>query len=55
MGNEDPYFLPPGAESYNRDNPNARVKFYNTGHFAWETHVQQIGEDIYNFLKELPE
>lgn len=49
-GNKDPYFLPPGAEAYKRDNPNAVVKFYDTGHFALETHVQEIGADIYNFL-----
>lgn len=51
-GNKDPYFLPPGAIAYKRDNPNAIVKFYDTGHFALETHVKEIGEDIYKFLKE---
>ena len=53
-GNKDPFFLPPGAEAYKRDNPNAIVKFYNTGHFALETHVHEIGNDILKFLATLP-
>jgi pimeloyl-ACP methyl ester carboxylesterase len=53
-GNKDPYFLPAGAEAYKRDNPNATVKFYNTGHFALETHVKEIGNDISNFMDGLP-
>jgi pimeloyl-ACP methyl ester carboxylesterase len=50
-GNKDPYFLPQGAEAYKRDNPNAIVKFYDTGHFALETHAKEIGTDILTFLK----
>ncbi len=53
-GNKDPYFLPPGAESFKRDIPDATVKFYNTGHFALETHVDEIAEDILAFLGTLP-
>jgi pimeloyl-ACP methyl ester carboxylesterase len=53
-GNKDPYFLPAGAEAYKKDNPNATVKFYDTGHFALETHAQEIGEDILSFLAKLP-
>jgi len=53
-GNQDPFFLPAGAEAYKRDNPNATVKFYKTGHFALETHVQEIGNDILTFLSKLP-
>lgn len=49
-GDKDPFFLPPGAEAYKRDNPNAIVKFYDTGHFALETHVEEIGNDILAFL-----
>lgn len=52
-GNKDPYFLPAGAEAYQRDNPNAIVKFYNTGHFALETNVEEIGVDVLNFLSGL--
>lgn len=49
-GNRDPYFLPAGAEAYRKDNPGAVVKFYATGHFALETHVNEIGADILGFL-----
>ena len=41
-GKHDPFFIPPGAEAYRRDNPNATVQFLNTGHFALETHVEEI-------------
>lgn len=54
-GNKDPFFLPAGAEGYKRDNPNTIVKFYDTGHFALETHVVAIGQDILAFLSGLPE
>ena len=53
-GSQDPYFLPEGAEAYKRDNPNAAVKFYKTGHFALETHYKEIGADILLFLSKLP-
>lgn len=54
-GNKDPFFLPPGAEAYKRDIPDAIVKFYDTGHFALETHATEISEDILAFLETLPE
>lgn len=54
-GSEDPYFLPAGAEAYKKDNPDAIVKFYKTGHFALETHVKEISQDILNFLAGLPQ
>jgi len=53
-GNKDPFFLPAGAEAYKRDNPDTIVKFYNTGHFALETHAAEIGADILAFLDQLP-
>jgi pimeloyl-ACP methyl ester carboxylesterase len=53
-GDKDPYFLPAGAEAYKQDNPNATVKFYNTGHFALETHTKEIGQDVLHFLAGLP-
>jgi pimeloyl-ACP methyl ester carboxylesterase len=53
-GNKDPFFLPAGAQAYKKDNPNAIVEFYNTGHFALETHVYEIGNDIIKFLATLP-
>jgi pimeloyl-ACP methyl ester carboxylesterase len=35
-GKNDPFFLPPGAEAYRRDIPNAEVHFYDTGHSRWK-------------------
>src|ERR1700733_12473062 len=54
-GDKDPFFLPPGAEAFTRDIPNAAVKFFDTGHFALETHVNEIGAEILAFLGGLPE
>ena len=51
-GQNDPFFLPAGAKAFKRDNPNAKVQFFDTGHFALETHVDEIGETILQFLKE---
>lgn len=53
-GNKDPYFLPAGAEAYKKDLPDATLKFYNTGHFALETNVAEIGADILDFMATLP-
>jgi pimeloyl-ACP methyl ester carboxylesterase len=52
-GKNDPFFIPPGAEAFRRDIPSAKVVFYDTGHFALETHVQEISEEIRSFLNEL--
>ena len=49
-GNGDPFFLPPGAEAFKRDNPAAEVHFYDTGHFALETHASEIAGAIKEFL-----
>ncbi|WP_426408666.1 alpha/beta fold hydrolase [Bradyrhizobium ganzhouense] len=49
-GKNDPFFIPPGAEAFKRDNPNAVVKFFDTGHFALETHAREIADAIRNFL-----
>ena len=49
-GKNDPFFLPPGAEAFKRDNPNAEIHFYDTGHFALETHYREIADSIREFL-----
>jgi len=49
-GKHDPFFLPPGAEAYRRDIPEAAVKFLDTGHFALETHAAEIAAEIRAFL-----
>jgi pimeloyl-ACP methyl ester carboxylesterase len=41
-GSNDPFFLPPGAEAFKRDIPDADVRFFDTGHFALETHASHI-------------
>jgi pimeloyl-ACP methyl ester carboxylesterase len=50
-GKNDPFFLPQGAEAFRRDNPGAEVHFYDTGHFALETHGPEIASTIREFLK----
>jgi pimeloyl-ACP methyl ester carboxylesterase len=49
-GKNDPFFLPPGAEAFKRDIPNAVVRFFDTGHFALETHAKEIAAAIRDFL-----
>ena len=49
-GKNDPFFLPPGAEAFKRDNPGAIVRFLDTGHFALETHAEEIAVAICEFL-----
>jgi pimeloyl-ACP methyl ester carboxylesterase len=49
-GKNDPFFLPFGAEAFKRDNPAAEVRFYDTGHFALETHALEIASAIREFL-----
>jgi pimeloyl-ACP methyl ester carboxylesterase len=53
-GDKDPYFSPPGAEGFKKDDPNTTVKFYPTGHFALETHGGEIAQDIMAFMLKLP-
>ena len=45
-GKHDPFFIPPGAQAYLRDNPNAQVELLDTGHFALETHALYIAQRI---------
>jgi pimeloyl-ACP methyl ester carboxylesterase len=49
-GKNDPFFLPPGAEAFKRDIPNATVRFFDTGHFALETHATEIAKAIRDFF-----
>jgi pimeloyl-ACP methyl ester carboxylesterase len=53
-GDKDPFFLPKGAEAFKKDLPKATVVLYDTGHFALETHVNEISEEILSFLNGLP-
>jgi pimeloyl-ACP methyl ester carboxylesterase len=53
-GKNDPFFLPPGAEAFKRDIPDADVQFVDTGHFALETHCPEIASAIVTFLSRTP-
>lgn len=49
-GKNDPFFLPAGAEAYRRDDPRAEVRLLDTGHFALETHGDEIADRMLEFL-----
>ena len=49
-GKRDTYFIPAGAEAFRRDDGNAAVQFVDTGHFALETHVDEIAAAVREFL-----
>jgi len=49
-GKNDPFFLPPGAESFKRDIARAVIRFLDTGHFALETHATEIATAIRDFF-----
>ncbi len=49
-GRHDPAFIPPGAEAYRRDLPEAEVHLLDAGHFALETHAEEIACLIRDFL-----
>jgi pimeloyl-ACP methyl ester carboxylesterase len=52
-GRHDPFFLPAGAEAFKRDIEAAQVQFFDTGHFALETHAAEIADAIRGFLAKL--
>src|SRR6478672_5076799 len=49
-GKNDPFFVPAGAEAFQKDLPNAQVEFLDTGHFATETHVVEIAAAMKKFF-----
>jgi len=49
-GKNDPFFIPAGAEAFQKDLPNAHVQFLDTGHFATETHAAEIAAAMRQFL-----
>ena len=51
-GKFDPYFIPPGAEAFRRDNPHVTVQFLETGHFALETHLEEVASAMREFLQK---
>ena len=54
-GKNDPFFLPPGAEAFKRDIPQATVRFLDTGHFALEDKADELVPLMRDFLaRHLP-
>ena len=54
-GKNDPFFLPPGAEAFKRDNPEAEIHLLDAGHFALESQGPEIAQLIRDFLaRKLP-
>jgi len=49
-GKHDPFFLPAGANAFKRDIPQADIRFFDTGHFALETHAEPIALAMREFL-----
>lgn len=49
-GKNDPFFIPPGAEAYRRDSPDAEIHFLDAGHFALATHHREIAGLMRAFL-----
>jgi pimeloyl-ACP methyl ester carboxylesterase len=52
-GKNDPFFVPAGAEAFKRDIPGADIRFFDTGHFALETHAAEIGAAIKEFMTKV--
>lgn len=49
-GENDPSFIPAGAEAFRRDLPNAEIHFVPSGHFALESHHTEIARLMREFL-----
>jgi pimeloyl-ACP methyl ester carboxylesterase len=52
-GRNDPFFLPPGAEAFKRDLPDAEIGFVEAGHFALETRSGEVAERMIAFFDRL--
>ena len=51
-GKNDPSFIPAGAEAFKNDLPKAEIHFVDSGHFALESHVDEIASYMIPFLKK---
>jgi pimeloyl-ACP methyl ester carboxylesterase len=52
-GRHDEIFGSAGAEAYRRDLPNAEIHLLDAGHFALETHGDQIAQLVRDFLQRV--
>ncbi|WP_082723662.1 alpha/beta fold hydrolase [Lysobacter capsici] len=50
-GKHDVFFIPPGAQAFKRDLPDADIDFLDAGHFAAETHYVEIARLMRDFLR----
>ena len=50
-GKNDPSFIPAGAEAFKKDLPDAEIHFVDSGHFALESHLEEIASLMIEFLK----
>jgi pimeloyl-ACP methyl ester carboxylesterase len=51
-GKGDIIFIPPGAEAFTRDLPKAEVRLLDAGHFAVESHTEEIADLMLTFLEK---
>lgn len=51
-GKHDVIFIPPGAEAFKRDVKDAEVHLLDAGHFAVESHTDEIAGLILEFLEK---
>lgn len=49
-GKNDAIFIPAGAEAFKKDIEDLEVKFFETGHFALESHLEEISAAVLEFL-----
>ena len=52
-GRHDPAFVPAGAVAYKKDLPDAEVHLLEAGHFALETHAEEVATSMRAFLEPL--
>ncbi len=53
-GKNDPFFRLEGVDYFKSQVPNAEVHLYDAGHFALETHVEEIADATLAFLAAAP-
>ena len=49
-GRHDPFFIPAGADAFRADVPDVEIHMLDTGHFALETHAEDIAGLIADFM-----
>lgn len=45
-GRNDPFFIPPGAQAYLDDLPNAKLVWLDSGHFVLDENAAQVADEI---------